>query len=202
MELGTVIAGAVALRFVPFPFLTFPIAFALWYMSMDLSPLLFGKTYWEGPQSFWVSLAFGLGVLLTTFFLDRRTKEDYAFWGYLFGLLAFWGGLAGLTAWDRGGLQIHVFALMNVGLMILSILLQRRAFMVFGALGIFWYVGYLAESVFRGSLLFPFALTLVGLIIMYAGIQYHRHQARIEEAIWSRVPERVRQFLPAARAGG
>ena len=43
MEAGTIIVGVVALRFMRFPFLTFPIAFALWYMSMDLTPLLFGK---------------------------------------------------------------------------------------------------------------------------------------------------------------
>ena len=44
------------------------------------------------------------------------------------------------------------------------------------------------------------ALTVVGLAIMYAGIQYHRHQARIEEAIRSRIPEGIRQVLPDARA--
>ncbi len=200
MELGTIIVGAVALRFVPFPFLTFPIAFALWYMSMDLTPLLFGKTSWDGPQGLWVSLAFGVAVIIVAFFVDRRTKEDYAFWGYLFGLLAFWSGLSGLTGLGRGDVPMYVYALINVGLMILSILLQRRAFMVFGALGIFWYLSYLAGSVFRNSLLFPFALTVVGLAIMYAGIQYHRHQARIEEAIRSHIPEGIRQVLPDARA--
>ncbi len=43
-----------------FPFLTAPIAFSLW---------------------------FGLGMLAATDFVDRRTREDYAFWGYLFGLI-------------------------------------------------------------------------------------------------------------------
>src|SRR5207244_2586927 len=43
MEAGTIAAGCVALRFVRFPFLTAPVAYALWYMSMDLTPLLFGR---------------------------------------------------------------------------------------------------------------------------------------------------------------
>ena len=44
MEVGTILAGAIALKFVRFPFLTFPIAFSLWYMSMDLTPLLLRRT--------------------------------------------------------------------------------------------------------------------------------------------------------------
>jgi len=41
MEVGTIIAGLVTLKFIRFPFLTAPIAFTLWYMSMDLTPLLY-----------------------------------------------------------------------------------------------------------------------------------------------------------------
>ncbi|HEV2381872.1 MAG TPA: hypothetical protein VG206_19045 [Terriglobia bacterium] len=37
MELGTVLTALIALAFVRFPFVTAPIAFALWYMSMDLT---------------------------------------------------------------------------------------------------------------------------------------------------------------------
>lgn len=201
MELGTIIAGVVALRFVHFPFLTFPIAFALWYMSMDLTPLLFGKTSWDWHFGLWVSLGFGLMMMVAAFLVDRRTREDYAFWGYLFGLLAFWPALLGLTDLGRGDVRMHIFALINVGLMVLSILLQRRAFMVFGALGIFGYLSYLARVVFRDSLLFPFALTFIGLAIMYAGIQYHRHQVRLEAAIRSLIPKSIREVLPDARAG-
>ena len=39
MQLATIAAGVVVLAFVRFPFLTAPIAFSLWYMSMDLTPL-------------------------------------------------------------------------------------------------------------------------------------------------------------------
>src|SRR5918995_557343 len=41
MEVATIAAGVLAIHRRPFPFLTFPIAFALWFMSMDLTPLLF-----------------------------------------------------------------------------------------------------------------------------------------------------------------
>ena len=44
MELCTVAAGFIALLFYEFPFLTAPIAYALWYMSMDMTSLIFGKS--------------------------------------------------------------------------------------------------------------------------------------------------------------
>ena len=62
MELGTIAAGALAIAYRPFPFLTFPIAFALWFMSMDLTPLLFGKTEYSWDERKWVSMMFGLAV--------------------------------------------------------------------------------------------------------------------------------------------
>ena len=43
MEVGTILAGLIAVKFIPFAFLSAPIAFTLWYMSMDLTPLLYGK---------------------------------------------------------------------------------------------------------------------------------------------------------------
>jgi hypothetical protein len=47
MEVCTVGMGLLALRFFRFPFLTAPIAFALWFMSMDLTPLIYGRLYYE-----------------------------------------------------------------------------------------------------------------------------------------------------------
>ncbi|NJM74210.1 MAG: DUF2157 domain-containing protein [Scytonema sp. RU_4_4] len=56
MEVGTILASSVALKFVQFPFLTAPIAFSLWYMSMDLTPLLFGQTDFTWQQRLLVSI--------------------------------------------------------------------------------------------------------------------------------------------------
>lgn len=200
MEVGTILAGLVALRFVRFPFLTAPIAFSLWYMSMDLTPLLFGKTDFTWDERLWVSLWFGLAVLVVSYAVDRRTREDYAFWGYLFGMLAFWGGLSLMETGSE--FRRFVYALINVGLMLLSILLDRRVFIVFGALGVFGYLGHLARSVFEDSLLFPFALSFLGIVIIYLGIQYQRHRAAIDRSVLGLVPAPVRRFLPRERASG
>ena len=49
MEVATLLAAVIALRHFPFPFLTAPAAYALWYMSMDATALIFGK-HWTWRQ--------------------------------------------------------------------------------------------------------------------------------------------------------
>ncbi len=90
LELATMLAGAVALKLRRFPFLPAPIAVAAWYFSMDIASLLLGdgRDYWDGRD--WMSAWFGLATLVFTYYLDLRSRhEDFAFWLYLFGLLAF-----------------------------------------------------------------------------------------------------------------
>lgn len=197
MEMGTILAGLAALRFIKFPFLTAPIAFTLWYMSMDLTPLLFGKNDWAWDERLWVSFWFGLAMLVAAYVVDRRTKEDFAFWGYLFGLMAFWGGLSFMESTDELGK--FFYAMINVGLMLLSVLLDRRAFIVFGSLGVLGYLGHLAQEVFKDSLLFPFALALLGIAVIALGVWYQRRREAIEAAILALVPARLMELLPRAR---
>jgi hypothetical protein len=199
MELGTVIAAAVALKYIRFPFLTAPIAFALWYLSMDLTPLLFGQDEFTWNQRLWVSLCFGLAMLLVSFLVDHRTKEDYAFWGYLFGMFAFWGGLSLME--DQGELGRLIYCLINVGLMFVSVFLGRRVFMIFGGLGVFWYLGYLAYEVFENSLLFPVALTALGLSVIGVGLLYQRYRPQIERAVLDILPPAIKRLRPVHRLG-
>lgn len=197
MELATVAVGLFALRLVRFPFLTFPIAFALWYMSMDLTPLLLGSRYFSWNQRLWVSLTFGALVLLAAYVVDRRTEEDYAFWLYLFGTMAFWGGLSLMNSHSEAGK--FVYCMINVGLMLLSVLLNRKVFIVFGAVGVFGYLGHLSQAVFKDSMTFPFVLTIIGLLVIYLGVKYQRNEQKISEAVLRMVPSGLKPLLPSAR---
>jgi hypothetical protein len=197
MEAGTVIAGLIALKFIRFPFLTFPIAFSLWYMSMDLTPLLVGKPEFTWQERLWLSLCFGLLILLVSYLVDRRTRDDYAFWGYLFGLMAFWGGMSLVESgseWKK-----FLYCLINVGLIILAVFLQRPVFVVFGAAGVFGYLGYLSYDVFKDSFLFPMVLSFLGLAVIFLGVQYRRHRERFEEAVLAVIPVTVRRLRPIER---
>ena len=196
MEIATVIVGLIAVRFYRFPFITIPVAFTLWFISMDLTAVLFGADFsWE--QRAQVSLWFGLATLVASYVVDHRTREDFAFWGYLFGMVAFWGGL---TSQDSNSeLAKFGYCMINVFLIFLSPLLQRRVFIIFGSMGVMGYIGHLARSVFKDDLLFTFALSGVGLLIIFLGLFYHRHQERIETSLKSMLPEVVRKTLPQYR---
>jgi hypothetical protein len=198
MEVGTILAGLIALKFVKFPFLTAPIAFSLWYMSMDVTPLLYKTNDFTWEQRLLVSMWFGIACLIVAYLVDLRTRRqrqgDFAFWLYLFGLLSFWFGLTLMG--DSDELQKLIYCLINLGLMLLSVLLRRPVFMVFGSLGVFSYLSHLAYTIFENSLLFPFALTALGLFIIAMGIVYQRKRKSLELFLERFLPAGLRQLLP------
>ena len=72
--------------------------------------------------------------------------------------------------------------MINLGLILLSVLLKRRVFVVFGVVGVFAYTTHLASELFAGSVLFPFVLSAAGLAIDALGILYAKNHPRLERA--------------------
>jgi len=189
MEFGTLAIGAILLWRYRFPFMLMPIAVTLWYMSMDLVPYLLGheRVYdWEIRK--FISLWFGLAMTLLAFWVDLRSRfsRDYAFWLYLFGVLTFWGGLSLMDSGNEWGKLAYCGV--NVLMILAGAVLGRRVFAVFGGLGVAGYLGHLSWRVFRDSMVFPLALSVVGLAIIALGVLWQRREAQ-----WS---ARLRGFLP------
>lgn len=195
MEFSTLMAGAILLWRYRLPFLLMPVAVTLWFMSMDLAPFLFGQTALSWDMRLWVSVYFGLLMVLLAFWIDVRTRhtQDFAFWGYLFGVMTFWGGLSLMDShseWNK-----LLYCLINLGLLLVGALLSRRVFAVFAAVGIAGYLGHLAREVFADSLLFPLALSLIGFLIMGAGLWWQRHEARLSIRLRSYLPVALRELI-------
>ncbi len=187
MELAAIAAALAALRFYRFPFIVSIIALALWFMSMDLAPWIDNMAYATFETRRQLSVAFGLAVLAVAWIVDRRQRDgDFAFWLHLFGLMAFWGGIS--MSHSGSELAKALYCAMNVGLLLMALFLSRRAYAVFGVLGIAGYLGDLADRVFKDSLLFPFALSLIGVGVIAAGLAYHRHEAAITAFLDARLP--------------
>ena len=198
MELGTLAVGVVMAWRYRYPFLVMPVAVTLWYLSMDLAAMIAG-----GPPDLalraLVSMYFGLGMVLLAFWVDLRARAgaDYAFWLYLFGVLAFWGGMTAQhsdSEWSK-----FAYFCINLLMIGVGVVLVRRVFLVFGALGVSIYLGHLAANVFRDSWLFPIALTAIGLLIVYLGVWWQRHEQAVTGRVQGLLPGPLRELLEARR---
>jgi hypothetical protein len=180
MEVATVLAAAVALRYFRFPFLTAPAAYALWYMSMDLPGLVLAKE-WNWRARCMISVAYGLIMLLVSYWLDRKTKLDYSFWGYLFGLMTFTGGL---SLMDSGSQLAKLsYCLIHIALILLALILQRRVFLIFGSLGVFGYLCNEAYTYFRNSVAFPFVLSFIGIALIFGAMKFKKNEAALQQKV-------------------
>lgn len=196
MEVATIAVGALALYFFRFPFITMPIAVALYFMSMDLAMIcLKGHNMWEFRKQ--ISLWFGLAMIGVTYFFDRRSKEDFGFWGYLFGVLAFWGGLTSMDS--NSELAKLGYCFLNVVLVFASVFLSRRVFAVFGALGVCIYLGDIAHRLFPDSVQFPMVLAAIGAGIIALGMLYQKNSAKIADFLNQHIPEPIQRLRPTVR---
>jgi hypothetical protein len=195
MEFATLASGAVMLWRYRLPFLVMPIAVTLWYMSMDLTPFLFGEADMGWELRKLVSLWFGLLIALLAFWVDIRTRhdKDFAFWLYLFGVIAFWGGLSMIHSDSE--LNKFIYLCINITMIVVSATLSRRVFAVFGGLGAAGYFGHLAYDVFKDSMMFPLVLTIIGLGVIYLGIVWQRHEETISNRLRGLLPLPMRELI-------
>jgi hypothetical protein len=185
-----------------------PLAVTLWYMSMDIVPFLvgihgdadswFSGAAWELRK--WISVAFGLIMMLIALLVDLRSRftKDYAFWLYLFGLLAFWGGLSSMHSGALAGKLVYLT--INVALILIGAILGRRAFAVFGGLGAMLVLGDISYRFFKDSWSFPIALTLIGFAIIGIGIWWQKHEAQLSHRLRALLPRDMRELIEARHA--
>lgn len=194
LELGTLAVGAIIARLYRYPFLLMPIAVTLWYMSMDTAAMLAG-----GRPDFelraMVSMYFGLAMTLLAFWVDIRSAKsgDYAFWLYLFGVMAFWGGMT--SQHSDSELSKFIYCCINLLLVVVGVTIVRRVFVIFGAIGCTIYLGHLANEVFKDSWLFPITLTAIGLGIIYLGLFWQKNEKKITQQVRGCLPGSLRELL-------
>ena len=194
MELGTLVIGLCIAWKYKYPFLVMPIAVTLWYLSMDITAIISGGDFnWELRKL--VSLYSGLLMIGLAFWVDIRGhhRADYAFWIYIFGVIAFWGGLSSMSSDSE--LSKFFYFCINLIMIGVGALLVRRVFVVFGALGSCGYLGHLAYDVFKDSWMFPIILTAIGFMIIYLGIIWQRHEQVITDKTRKLLPQALKELL-------
>ncbi|MGL4958347.1 MAG: hypothetical protein ACRC5N_11780 [Plesiomonas sp.] len=189
LEVSVVLSGALLLWRYRYPVLMLPLSLAVWGMLLDGSLNLLDG--WQTPDHlhYKVSLLIGLGMLLLAFWLDFRYRRnpDYAGWWYVTGMAVSWISLTLLDS--NSELGRFLYFLLNLAVMFSGPWFNRRIFTLFGMLGVTAYIGYLAWSLFAGSMAFPFILCGIGLLVIMLGVKWQRHETDI--ARW------LQQHLPA-----
>lgn len=196
MELATLAVGVILAWIYRYPFMIMPIAFTLWYLSMDIASII-GEDSFTFELRAMVSMYFGLLTIFLAFWVDIRSGDsaDYSFWLYLFGVIAFWGGLS--CQESDSELSKFFYMCINLLMILVGVILNRKVFVVFGAIGCTYYLGYLAYKVFKWSLLFPVALTAIGFGIIYLGILWQKNSVAATERMRSVLPKPLRELLEA-----
>lgn len=187
IELATIATALAAMRKIKFSFLVMPAAIALWFLSMDIAEIIYARHDLTFEMRSWVSIGVGLLTLVTGRAIEKESEGvDYAFWIYLAGLMSFWGGLTSLNSDSEFGK--FIYCLINLGLIVLSLQLQRKTFAVFGVVGVNFYLGHLAFSLFKDSPLFPLALALLGVMIILSTVLFQKYYSVLRTHFFSGHP--------------
>jgi hypothetical protein len=181
IEIITLVAAAFYLYRQRLPFLMLPVTVIVWYMGMDLARVLLDTD--SSIIRGW-SIGYGLFMLALAHVVDQRTRHtlsDYSFWLWIFGTLSFWTALSSMDSGSEAGK--FGYAVINLGMIICSALVNRRVLVVFGALGLLGYLGHLCYSVFKDTLIFPLVALLAGALLVWLAIRWPRIEKSIVGAL-------------------
>jgi hypothetical protein len=176
------------------------VSVALWFLSMDVALLLLRghALAWDDEWDFrrHISLGFGLAMILVAWAVDLKAARlgDFGFWLHLFGAATFWGAL---SSGEGGEFAQAAYCLINIALVAFGLFLNRRIYAVFGMLGVCIYLGHLAYYTFNDVLGFTFALSAIGLAVIFAGVALQRRQRAIGAFIDAVMPAPLRALRPA-----
>jgi len=201
MEIATLAAALLAARRYAFAFIAFPAAFSLWFLSMDLAIWITGSELFSFQIRRKVSLWFGIALfVLTCAYEMRPRRSDFAFWLHIVAAITFWGGLTFQSS--NSDLAKFLYCLINVALLAVAVWSGRRVYAALGVIGVMVYLSDLAYRVFKDSLIFPFALSAFGLLVVALGIYLARRQSVIAAWLEANLPAPLLALRPyPARTG-
>ena len=197
LAISALLAAIAAILYIPFPALLLPIVLSAHLAILELTQFLLHDTLITS-QAELLTLVFGLAVIMASYFADHRTEMDFASWGYFLGLVYFWVSLTLMVVVEEVVPWI-AYLILCATLIPLSVFLERRPFIAFGALGVFASLGYFAYELFAESLLFPFVLSLIGIAIILLGVVLQVYGKNLSAAFARAIPPDLAWLQPKNR---
>ncbi len=194
LELSATLVAAFVFYRTRFPFIVFLVSFALWFMSMDIVPIIYSTNGITWTLRSTISQIFGVAMLALGYLIDIKSKRDYSFWIYLFGLLTTTSGFS--VFYNDDAVSLVSLLLVHLSMIFLSLFLDQVVFIVFGVIGVTEFLTRISYVWFKGSPIFPFLLTVIGILLIVTGIIYQRNRHRIDDAFLRIIPTPLRRLRP------
>ena len=181
LDLVTIAAALVVVRWRPHPLLMHPIAVALLFMIghviISLEPYGLGR-FARG----WLIVIGASLMLVLAWWVDRREdtlvrRGDYGFWFWFAGLALALYAFGSL--WDYDEAMRHLLAPIAIAGFGMAVLLRRRLLLAFGFIAAAAYLGYLVMDLFRDVVALPILLATVGLAIILLAVWAQRAYPRL-----------------------
>ena len=161
------------------PILSLPVAHFFWFLTVDAPGMI---TKIENHTKSWITVAAGLVLVLWGVYYNRKKDTQFGVWPWMYGLTLLLGGLISLR-WDAEPnvkifYQLLVLAYGMVALFAATPL-KSKTFLVFGAIGTFWFIEDIAWTYFAKSLGFSLALAVSGFLTIGFGMliqDYYKKQ--------------------------
>jgi hypothetical protein len=159
---------------------------------MTAAPVVFGGAPSPSQQAL-VSAFVGAVALLAGVAVDGRLRRDHARALYCTGLAALCGGVTTLPA-DTGFSLLAAFATYAL-LVAVGLVLRRRCFGAFGALGIAAGLARVAIDQLDDRVV-PVSLVAIAAGLVVAAVLYDRLAPAWERALAAAIPAPARRLLP------
>jgi hypothetical protein len=127
----------------------------------------------EDP-ALWLMALYGVILVAAGFIVDRLRMRQHAFWLFLVGLTATFVFL-GIDSFDDAlGPTGLIFLALAIVAIVLSMMIDRQVFLLYGALGLYGWVSALIIDAFGGSRTVAAILVALGVVIVLAGLASQR----------------------------
>jgi hypothetical protein len=200
IELSTVGVGFIVLAFVRFSFVIIPVLLALWHFTMDISAVITQQPHTNFESARIGSVVYGILLLCVSIYLDRRTKEDFSFWGYLFGLTALFVGLSSIEISSLS--YIIIFISISLFSLIIAPFLERRIFLFFGAAALFASISYFLNGLFEDTVVLFFCIVALASVFISIIMLYVRNEYLMYKGYEKKLPAFIRKLKPHQRRYG
>lgn len=149
------------------------------------------------------NIIFGLCMILLAYFIDRKKKKNFAFWGYLGGILVIQLGLAEFANLNRlifgsarslYALDLAICLSTNLFFVLLGITFNNKVISILSMLATLIFASILIDNLLGGIISAPLLLSFMGITIILCTIWYVKNQEKINRVTQRLMPKALLKY--------